>query len=559
MSDSRGIGQGPRFSDIYQQFKSDVPLFQDREHVRAYGDQLYLRSGWEQLTTTEPEQERQERLQSGANFIREAIDRQHGPGVADMLFAKLSSAGVNLDHGVTRGDLERIHGEIGRLLDDAEHVRAYGDKLVLLSGQDRRGNETAEERKERWQAGSDYVREAIDREHGTGLGRAIFSSLSGSAGRDLHNEVTRGDLEQINSVIGGRKGEWDRVTAKTHDETSRKIAVLSSSGLRDVSGFAKELAELRDNAMWGHTQKLQTRWDDLRGRVDEACRKSDLVLAHNRSVPELKAYFEETVRYCEDKIGPGDAGPAFHALEVQFLVAARRVRSEATTNNSDDLGRLRDDAVQKAEALRRAVDTGQQAWETVSRSMDATRSTIETLRSLGGDSANDAERLQETLDELQAKTVGTGKANKYALQALQRQVGTARTGQQAWDALAGSVSLDATRRKVELLQGWSNSAEAAGKLKSELNGLRADASYTGRADPGALRAFQQRVDEALDDWTKVHRHNTEMLPLRIDDETTAHIRQLVDTDQLGALSGNKNALSDALQDWTRQGRTRSWS
>ncbi len=113
-----------------------------------------------------------------------------------------------------------------------------------------------------------------------GLGSAIFSSLSRSAGHDLHQEVTRGDLGQIDGVLGRRqgalgqidgvsgrpKGDWDHAKANIYNATSQKIEALSASGFRDVSRFAKELAELRDNAMWGATQTLQTKWDDLRKR-----------------------------------------------------------------------------------------------------------------------------------------------------------------------------------------------------------------------------------------------------------------------------------------------------
>ncbi len=59
-------------------------------------------------------------------------------------------------------------------------------------------------------------------------------------------------------------------------------------------------------------------------------------------------YFEETLEYCDVKIGPGYAGPKILALEEEFRLAAGRVRQETTTSNADDLGRLRDDAIQKA-------------------------------------------------------------------------------------------------------------------------------------------------------------------------------------------------------------------
>jgi hypothetical protein len=367
MSDnSRGIGQGIGFSNIYQQFKSTVPYFEDGEHVRARGEQLYLRTGLERLTTTESWQERQESLQAGADYVRQAIDREYVPG----------------------------------------------------------------------------------------LGSVIFSSVSRSTGHELRHEVTRGDLEQINSLITRRTEAWDRVTANTYDETSRKIEALSSSGLLDVKRFAKEVADLRENTMLGATANLQEKWIDLVSRVDEAYRKSNLVQPHNQEVPALKRGFEEIQRFFTANVtDPGVTRQELLLLESEFRDAARKIRQEGTTDNADKLADLRKDAISKGEML-----------------------------------------LQ-----------------------------TANVSVQNWEKSAKSVGLDETTRKIELLGGWTASSQDAKRLKAELECMRANAVGTGKTNVEALTAFQQRVSKALDDWSKVHRHNAEIISLTRGDETSAHI------------------------------------
>src|SRR5262245_22935813 len=94
MSDStRGVGSGPLFSQVYQQHKPSALFLDDRgEHVRAFGDVVYVRSGWNSLTTSESFDERQQRLQAGATHVREAIDREYFPGLGDVIFYGLSGS-----------------------------------------------------------------------------------------------------------------------------------------------------------------------------------------------------------------------------------------------------------------------------------------------------------------------------------------------------------------------------------------------------------------------------------------------------------------------------------
>jgi len=94
-------------------------------------------------------------------------------------------------------------GALGR--GSSEHLRADlgGTKLYTHSALSISGSGAAalERRQAKWEAGADYVKQAIDDQFGDGVGEKVFKRISDDTGRDLNKELRRGDLGRVRSTI----------------------------------------------------------------------------------------------------------------------------------------------------------------------------------------------------------------------------------------------------------------------------------------------------------------------------------------------------------------------
>jgi hypothetical protein len=109
---------------------------------------------------------------------------------------------------ISRQDFSQIvaQHQVGRsgwgasehLRGDLEGTRLYTHSAFSISGF---SADAAAARQAKWAAGATYVKQAIDREFGVGMGERVFAKVSADTGRNLNREVRRGDLAQIKTAI----------------------------------------------------------------------------------------------------------------------------------------------------------------------------------------------------------------------------------------------------------------------------------------------------------------------------------------------------------------------
>ena len=107
---------------------------------------------------------------------------------------------TNIEH--TFDDIYRQY-EPG-LFTKGEHLRGTEDGTLYLHGLfsiSNKGEQALKERQQKWEQGSENVRQTIDRDYGEGVGEKIFQKISNRIDRDLSKELLRGDLPLIRSEL----------------------------------------------------------------------------------------------------------------------------------------------------------------------------------------------------------------------------------------------------------------------------------------------------------------------------------------------------------------------
>ena len=97
----------PTFSQIHEQYKPGMLGRGSGEHLRATGTRLYTHSAFA-ISGSGPAAlaARQAKWEAGAAHVKQAIDREFGPGMGERAFAKVSrESGHNLSAELRRGDL----------------------------------------------------------------------------------------------------------------------------------------------------------------------------------------------------------------------------------------------------------------------------------------------------------------------------------------------------------------------------------------------------------------------------------------------------------------------
>jgi hypothetical protein len=91
-----------------------------------------------------------------------------------------------------RGSSEHLRGDLAG-------TKLYTHSALSISGF---GENAANIRRQKWEAGATYIKNAIDEQCGqVGVGEQVFKKISDSTGRNINKQVLRGDLNLIKATM----------------------------------------------------------------------------------------------------------------------------------------------------------------------------------------------------------------------------------------------------------------------------------------------------------------------------------------------------------------------
>jgi hypothetical protein len=102
---------------------------------------------------------------------------------------------------------------------DLAGTRLYTHSAFSISGS---SDAAAKARQDKWAAGAAYVKQAIDREFGPGMGELAFAKVSRDTRHDISAELRRGDLDRLRTAVS--------------DLRNPMKALLALPGIRGIQG-----------------------------------------------------------------------------------------------------------------------------------------------------------------------------------------------------------------------------------------------------------------------------------------------------------------------------------
>ena len=126
--------------------------------------------------------------QTGAQFVKQAMENEYGRGAAEAALQKLhDKTGWLFERGMTRGDLELLYEE----LHTVTFTQIFSNLKAALIGS----------RDEPVLGGAEFVRQAIINEFGETVALAALAAVGKNTGRDLGKKVIFSDLELLNQEL----------------------------------------------------------------------------------------------------------------------------------------------------------------------------------------------------------------------------------------------------------------------------------------------------------------------------------------------------------------------